>query len=683
MYRGLRDELITAIIRAGERAIDSDAKSVTEVLSLLDAQTEPIFRRIALHIVSRHPQGLGDRIERELGDLEELVDSDRNEHRLLLKAAFPHLPVAAQHRLCEMIDTGPDLVEFSERIRSWRGSQPSEDELEAYRLRWQTDLGELIVDAAGSRFAADHRERSETLARIRALDREPPGLPLKTETELRDLGPRAAAAYAMEFLAQEQVDGKDELARNIGVAAEASPEAFSAEAQAFQTLPAYHIAWYFHGLAAAVKKGTEIAWVPVVQLAVFVANQPFDATARTGWREYGWSWPRMHVAWLLHEAFRRAPATVTVDVSESVSSLLLQLATLDAGDEQPFEPEGRTIADRMLMRRLNSVRGVAIEALVDFLVWARDAAPTTFPSARERAFEVLSGVLQSDSLVARCAVAATLGSILDLVPGWIESHRDELFSEDDAQWEAAFVGFVTQWTSSRRLLALLGQEYDRAVDRLSDEGFAESHAAEGLMNHLMALYWRGTIQLEHPLLRRFFERAPGKRRGRAMWFITRSADQAGAELDPETHARLDALWEWRIDAGAAAPDCGEELNWFGYYITHVVGSARWQLENLLEVLRARVRVMDSRLVVRLGEMSDVWPVLAFDCYDLLLNLDRRDRYLVHENSGRRILCNALLTAERHVAVRALVNSLATEGILTFRDVLSGACDEVAVPGDAH
>ncbi|MEA2238082.1 MAG: hypothetical protein QOC81_2806 [Thermoanaerobaculia bacterium] len=673
MYPGRRNELVSAILAAARRAIDTGSMAMADVLSLLDQQPNQIFHRIALYILSLYPVGFGERIARELGDLDDLVGAHRDEKRLVLANGFGHLTQAVQQSIRETIDAGPDICEFRERLLSWRGSPATDAEVEAHRLRWQTDLGGLIADIAGEDFALRHQSRRAVLASIHSAARAP-RLTIKTAAELRTLGPKDAVAYALKFLAQDERRESDELARNLGAAAEANPPVFSAEAREFEGLPPYFIAWFFHGLTQAVKRGAEIEWQPIFELAAFVVDQPLELPSVATGREYGWAWPRLHLAWILQEVFRLETVPLQKSLADTIATLLLQLVDVNAGDEQPFEPDGRTVADRAFARADNSVRGVAIQTLVDFLFWSRESASPTYDWAQPRAMDALARSLQPSAFTIRCAIGMTLGLLVEFAPEWIALHRDRMFSTEDAGWEAVFVGYVTNWRSSRRFLELLNPEYERAISKLVDADFADSHLAQGVGTHLIELFWRGTIQLSNSLLAGFFDRAPGKLRGHAMWLVTHSADRAGTDLEPEVRQRLNSLWEWRIAVGVTAGDRDEELHWFGYYVTHVQSEVRWQIENLFVLIQAGVRLSDSEIVSRLAEGSEAFPVLAYDCYELLLKGDRRQRYFVDEEGGRIILCNALRTRERTAAVHALINSLASDDILTFRDLLNGDCD---------
>jgi hypothetical protein len=93
MYRGRRDELVSAVTESSQAAIRAGAMTVTDVIAALDARTAPIFGRITQFIIGTFPEGLGGRIAVELHDIDVLVGSDRGELRQLLRNGL-----AAAHR---------------------------------------------------------------------------------------------------------------------------------------------------------------------------------------------------------------------------------------------------------------------------------------------------------------------------------------------------------------------------------------------------------------------------------------------------------------------------------------------------------------------------------------------------------------------------------------------------------
>ena len=166
MLRGRRDELVSAVRDSAEAAIQSNAIGVADVIAALDDRKPAVFARIAQFLLSRFPDQMGERIAADLQDLDLLVGSAIDERRELLRRGFRYLLDARKAEVIDAIERGPNLDDFKERVQAWRGTPATDQEIRSYALRWQTDLGELIVDTAGTAFAESHARRRTELDAI-------------------------------------------------------------------------------------------------------------------------------------------------------------------------------------------------------------------------------------------------------------------------------------------------------------------------------------------------------------------------------------------------------------------------------------------------------------------------------------------------------------------------------------
>lgn len=287
--------------------------------------------------------------------------------------------------------------------------------------------------------------------------------------------------------------------------------------------------------------------------------------------------------------------------------------------------EGTTVADRSVIRALNTVRGTAFDAAARCVLWLRDILQAgEAAKVRDEFVLIADRLLAAQRPTLHAAFGRAFGWLLEIDKEWTErSIADILPSsrEREGLWEAAFAGVVGSWHSSPSILKLLREAYVHAVDRIRDDpAFAASATADAVATHLVTLYWRGDINLDDPMLNAFFEHAPGKLRGRVFWVLAHNVDVRKGVVDAEVHQR------------------------------------------------PGVKMNNHHLIERLAEVAASAPELAFSCYALLIQQDRRERFLVNEESGRDIL-RAALSSPSASAARDLIHSLASEGVLNFRDLL--------------
>jgi hypothetical protein len=115
---------------------------------------------------------------------------------------------------------------------------------------------------------------------------------------------------------------------------------------------------------------------------------------------------------------------------------------------------------------------------------------------------------------------------------------------------AAWGAFLAFTRPHLETFNVLRSEYSRAVDFLgsSPSGrWLSAHPDERLAEHLMVLYWWGTLDLEGAdnLLPRFFINASGDLRARALDYVGISLHRTG-DVPPQTLNRLQELWNHRL-----------------------------------------------------------------------------------------------------------------------------------------
>ena len=672
---GRRNELVTAIRTIATEALRAARIAMPEVLAILDAQPDPVFGRMSRFLLSQFPAEIGERIARELTDIDILLNEERGEHRLLARAGFPHLDAAAQATFIAGVNAGPDINEFRERVTNIRGTAPTDEQVEAYRLRWQTSIGQLIADTADEAFRAAHAERMAALAVIDAA-RNAVTVPLRSSTELRDLPIEELVPYIRAYVAAASPERRreEELGLHVQHAVAADPEWFSACAPAFKDLPPTFASRLIAGVTDSLKNTMAVHWEPLLDLIDFAIAQPAeDEPEHRLEQTWTWTWTRQHIAWLFDRLFQAEKIEIPPAIAPRLGRAVLSLLETAPNDETLYPPQENSVADRAVMRAMNSVRGPALEAAAQFVLWTLDAAPEETDPGRQRLLATAEKLLDATSPALRAAFGRAFGWLLQIDEEWVRRNLGRMFPDpttDPEGAEMAFGGFVGHWFSSARFLELLRPWYAFAIERIRDDAtFARSATADHVAHHLAALYWRGNIPIDDPLLAAFFTHAPGKLRGRFHWMIANHLDALGGVVDDDVQQRLDELWNLRIAEGAARDDRADEFSWFAYYYQAHRADARWATEALKRLLQTGVPLGDHRVIEKLARFSTDDPVLAFECYALLLALDRRERILLYEERGRDIL-RAALSSPAGRDARDLIHELASEGEFRFRDLLN-------------
>lgn len=661
LHVGRRNDLVTAVRASAVAAVRAGAVTAANVVKRLREQKFAIFERLALFILAQFPAEAAELVTTELfSDLERLRDDfDRREFGMVVAAGFPHLTRDDQRRVVELIALGPDVAEFRARAEG-RGFVITDAHVRRYVLQWQTRFTDVI------HVPEDLRERyaqwTEELAAVKV--RLEPAAVTRTLEQLREMQATDVIAYFCTVALSERPEhSRFDIGRDLQQLVAAAPEAFSKVAMETHDLEPSLIHWFLYGLSQAVhQKQHEIDWPEVVGVLEFVVDQPFDGA---------WAAARRAAASILERAFSVEEPAVPRELATRLWAVLVKLLERDPGDEVvDVANDLAETGSNAVTQAFNSMRGDAFDAAIRLVLWLRSADASALHDEFQALLE--SQLDANASLVIRATIGKNLLYLADLDDPWYVDHLGRLLPRADDQvvpWCATWSGYLSRWRPSREEFDRLREHYSLAIQRLVPTATEHSHVAQAVAHHLMDEYWSGFVTLDDPLITQFFSVAPGRVRGRALWYILRGVDDVGAALPNDVRGRITALLTWRVAAAAGQEDRADELSWFGYFFALGRFDENWSVETLQSVLRLGIRVEHHEIVERLAVYSKTKPVLAFDCFQRLIALDEH-RFLVDEESGREIVRNALQSPTSSEAARAFVNSLGSEGQFQFADLLA-------------
>jgi hypothetical protein len=222
--------------------------------------------------------------------------------------------------------------------------------------------------------------------------------------------------------------------------------------------------------------------------------------------------------------------------------------------------------------------------------------------------------------------------LLMLDPSWTAAHRASIFPPEADLADlrrAAWDTYLAVSPVFDQVFDLLRSEYEQAVEE-APVGRAEglTRPQQGLAEHLVALYLRGTIPLEGPdsLLARLLGRASVLVRGHALAYVGQMLQAQQDRVPGEIVLRLQKLWESRMDAARAAPDLAdheEELAQFGAWFASGKLEGGWAVRQLLGLLELTGKVTNtSKVVERLKASMDTMPYEVVACIAALVARER-------------------------------------------------------------
>jgi hypothetical protein len=305
------------------------------------------------------------------------------------------------------------------------------------------------------------------------------------------------------------------------------------------------------------------------------------------------------------------------------------------------------------------------------------------PEAREVLNQHLTLSFDS-SLAVRSIYGQRFPWFVFLDQRWATQNISSIFPAEETfrdWWNAAWETYAIYCLPRANVFHLLSQEYQRAVERIGSSSHMEQHPynpEEHLAEHLMTLYWRGTLDLYEPegILAQFFTLAPDMLRSYALEFIGRSLCAIQEAVPLEVLTRLQKLWEWYIEFVSRTRLQDEpipELATFGWWFSSGKFDDIWATIQLEKILKEQEKIDIQDVVVKhLAQLSVMMPLPAVTCLYLLV-LGNKDIWITDgwKQHVRIVIANALNSSDREASrtAKQLINLFESRGISDFRSII--------------
>ncbi len=333
-----------------------------------------------------------------------------------------------------------------------------------------------------------------------------------------------------------------------------------------------------------------------------------------------------------------------------------------------------------LRRALNTTRGKALHAIMQYALWVRRTIEQD-PNSKERinngfrdealrkVADVLERHLNEEKAVCMWAVYGQwFPWLVMLDSGWAQSHKAEMFPqgkkrEDLKRWQAAWNAYVLYCPMYDNVFRLLTDEYLLAVKRLGDstkERVEPTDPEAKLADHLMVAYWRGLAPREGALLRLFYEKAPVTLRRHVFTTVGQSLRNAKEAVPGDMKGRLQELVEWRAATITSGTPDVEELTSFGWWFVSGPLDRDWVLPMLKQVLRLTHKIEPDHLVLdRLAEVARETPRDAVECLGMMVRSIGSERISPASREAIKVVLSSGIThgdEETRDATKVVINA---------------------------
>src|SRR5262249_23444198 len=235
----------------------------------------------------------------------------------------------------------------------------------------------------------------------------------------------------------EFVPSPEGLGRTVTELVSGSPAKFADNADLFRRLDATYVRSVVRGLEEAVRKHQEFAWPKVIELCEWAVAEPREIPGRDRSQhdaDPDWGWARKAIASLFSAGFQ--VNAVPHELRERAWAIVAELTR----DPDPAAREDGE-AHEPATRAINTVRGEAMHAVVQYALWVRGSSEA-LPDGRsrlERGFQetqeaaaILTERLRDPSLAIRSVYGQYFPWLVLLDPVWAKAQEETIFPTDEA-----------------------------------------------------------------------------------------------------------------------------------------------------------------------------------------------------------------------------------------------------------
>lgn len=678
-----RDVLIDALRdTALEFARDPDA-GAERVCRLLLSADRPLLKRIALYVASQASRASDPIVVELLRDLS-LVDrlTCHDEYAMLLQAAFPHLAPQVRISLEQLVLTDP-LQSIPEATRQ----EMEAGKLERIAKQVLRDrllaFGPSLPDSLTAVLAELLREVGERPERRPVVVAWGPKSPLSNE-QIESMSVERIADYAKTWVSSNDFDSSkpEGLARAISGAIKVRFREFAEQAEVWIGQDPTYVRWVITAIAEGLRNKAVIEnWTPLFRLMRWATVQedtvPMSADDPWAERDLSWRWTRQSVAGLIETALQHEPTQPNFRYRNDVWEILDRLLA----DADPVVDDKAHTDESPITTSINSTRGVATHALMQYIWWAHSNTVRTKPFTLD-IFNEAKDALESALTDTHPAILSVFGEwfrqLYFLDEQWTRAHVGVIFPEAEdrmAFWQSSWHTFVEYSPPHDEAFELLRTKYELSVARVSaeQEDSSEREGDRGLGRHLSSYFWRGVGgDFTYGLLLGYFDKCSPKAAGQLVDFIGRGL-ATEKDIPAFTIDALIKLWEElrRRSTGWNEQKRREVARQFDQWFISKQMPPDWRLRQLEGVLNDGVGLDDMESAfAELALLVESHPQQAARCLQLLLVDQQQSWYPLSESASMPAL-DALLASDDALARSRgldIVNRLVEGGSLAARDI---------------
>jgi len=353
------------------------------------------------------------------------------------------------------------------------------------------------------------------------------------------------------------------------------------------------------------------------------------------------------------------------------------------------EKEIENIQRKWLPREmhLNSIHGVAMQAIFSYISWIIESEPEKYEGEKNKVSKVNTEILDmfenliSDKLyTTRYIFGFNLNYLIHLEEDWVRDYIDTLMSTEQLDYiEAIWAGFIDNNRIVFQFFKMLRPYYLHALEFINENEKLIPYSKDQFISQIAVLYLQGIepLEVEDSLISIFLNIASDSHRKIFIRNIGVNLDKYQNEENiEEIKNRLHSLLENRLEKikSNQVKEYIEELEGFTHWFRNSIFNKSWMINKFFEILNL------------LGDsLKTLWPFLdslidyaddhseqVIDILEIITKREIEDGYLLFEDKYKKILKILLNSENEEVKQRTvdLINYLLKMNLHSFKDLLS-------------
>lgn len=710
---GVYEALIVAVRDASLIGCEKDPSRTSEVVEYLNSFRWKIFKRIALHVLSRNATSAPELARTFLLSNEFIGQAwCEEEYAELALSYFQQLLPGDQARILATIDAMPDrhFALWKENFASHHKREPNADDERRFVLgviqeatwKWRDALPpdrKLQLEKS----AAELGDPDLWYERLFPPESSPLSEADFSSTPMRDVLAFLRSWEPSDEPVRRTITALGQELRN---AVEKNPSRFADVANQFADVRPIYIRRILEGFDTKVRNRENMNWGPIVQLLQAVMlrlKEPDNTFPPADGDDKDWFWCCSSAGALLKSGLRRGEAGIPLEYASQIEEIISNLFEFAPRKprEKDFEDQFRKYPQ---FASEQTLWGSSIELSVLFVFWMskQKGSPITqaprsalrlLPSITRRLDESLSDTTDNGR-IPRAVLGRHLKWLWYFGQEWLTANMPILFPDDnDSLRLAAWVSHLMNESGPvEPLMPQLAKSYFEEIERLGTEEAEDDKEMRRnrLGEYLVILFISDVVPPS--MMNLFWKRASVRTRQRAMGFLGRELQLPPDKLPGKYRTKAISYWEVRLVAAIAADDPDNyraEVGAIGQWFIHdaVNIEPAWLLEQLLRMLKAGFAPNNAfELVKWLGQHSLSLADKTTEVLSELLTNPHvsRSTFMTHQTSIRSILKNGLQSGDVATVQRArdAISVFATKGEPGYLDLVRpGVTSEIdpAVP----